>query len=195
MYDIIVILLMEKKEAHIANLSKKYNLEVLNDYNFDNFTFDINLGDVSEKDAHNLKREEADYNEELRKEEEAKKKARKHTQTQQSNNTQKLSVKDQLSNLFSKDAKFSLGLSQTSGQVDITTDLKDLEYYEDCIQTEDDYLLDTFVDPIDIIEYRIKTEENRTKLVDRQFLTYFIETPVTQIDSGLIEENIRKIHI
>ena len=68
---------MESKEAHIANLSKKYNLEVLNDYNFDNFTFDINMGDVSEKDAHNLKREEADYKEELRREEEAKNKAKK----------------------------------------------------------------------------------------------------------------------
>ena len=44
------------------DLSKKYNLQALNDYNFDNFTFDINLGDVSEKDLHMMKKEEADYN-------------------------------------------------------------------------------------------------------------------------------------
>ena len=45
-----------EKESHHQNLSKKYNLEALNDYNFDNFTFDINLGDVSEKDMHNMKK-------------------------------------------------------------------------------------------------------------------------------------------
>ena len=53
--DIIVILLMDK-EAHYNELSKKYNLQALNDYNFDNFTFDINLGEVSEKDMDHMKK-------------------------------------------------------------------------------------------------------------------------------------------
>jgi hypothetical protein len=58
------------KEAQYLELSKKYNLQALNDYNFDNFTFDINLGEVTEKDLDKMKKEEAEYNEELKKEEE-----------------------------------------------------------------------------------------------------------------------------
>lgn len=58
------------KEAQYLKLSKKYNLQALNDYNFDNFTFDINLGEVTEKDLDKMKKEEAEYNEELKKEEE-----------------------------------------------------------------------------------------------------------------------------
>lgn len=61
------------KEAQYLELSKKYNLQALNDYNFDNFTFDINLGEVTEKDLDKMKKEEAEYNEELKKEEERKK--------------------------------------------------------------------------------------------------------------------------
>ena len=34
---------MEEEKPRV-DLSKKYNLQALNDYNFDNFTFDINLG-------------------------------------------------------------------------------------------------------------------------------------------------------
>lgn len=45
----------------------------MNDYNFDNFTFDINFGEVTEKDLDRMKKEEAEYQEELRKEAEAKK--------------------------------------------------------------------------------------------------------------------------
>lgn len=56
---------MEEKSAKqnaYHELSKKYNMEALNDMNFDNFTFDINLGDVSEKEMHAMKKEEAEYN-------------------------------------------------------------------------------------------------------------------------------------
>lgn len=61
------------KEAQHYELSKKYNLQAMNDYNFDNFTFDINFGEVTEKDLDRMKKEEAEYQEELRKQEEANK--------------------------------------------------------------------------------------------------------------------------
>lgn len=56
------------KEAQHNQLSKKYNLQALNEYNFDNVTFDVNFGEVTEKDIENMKKEEAVYNEELKKE-------------------------------------------------------------------------------------------------------------------------------
>lgn len=49
------------KESQYNQLSKKYNLQALNDYNFDNVTFDINFGDITEKDLEKMKKEEAEY--------------------------------------------------------------------------------------------------------------------------------------
>lgn len=63
---------MDKESQHYE-LSKKYNLQAMNDYNFDNFTFDINFGEVTEKDLEKMKKEEAEYKEELKRDEEAKK--------------------------------------------------------------------------------------------------------------------------
>jgi hypothetical protein len=54
---------LAKKQRQLTELEKKYNIEALQSYNFDNFTFDINLGgDLSEKDVEIMKREEAEYN-------------------------------------------------------------------------------------------------------------------------------------
>ena len=33
------------------------------------------------------------------------------------------------------------------------------------------------------------------KLVDKQFLTYLIEIPVTQVEPGIVDDDIRQIHI
>jgi len=43
------------KQAQVSELAKKYNLEALQDYNFDNFTFDIDFGDMSQKDVDSMK--------------------------------------------------------------------------------------------------------------------------------------------
>lgn len=61
------------KESAYAELAKKYNLQALNEYNFDNVTFDVNFGDITEKDIDRMKKEEAEYKEELKKEETLKK--------------------------------------------------------------------------------------------------------------------------
>jgi hypothetical protein len=44
-----------------VDLSKKFNLQAMNDYNFGNVDFDINFGEVTEKDLEKLKKEEAAY--------------------------------------------------------------------------------------------------------------------------------------
>lgn len=43
-----------KKQAGMAELSKKYNLEAMSSYNFDNIDFDIDLGTVDEKSHQNM---------------------------------------------------------------------------------------------------------------------------------------------
>ena len=65
-----------EKQAQMSELAKKYNLEALQDYNFDNFTFDIDFGDMSQKDVDRMKMEEKEYNEELKKKEAEKKKGK-----------------------------------------------------------------------------------------------------------------------
>ena len=61
-----------------------------------------------------------------------------------------------------------------------------LEYYDDCIQTGEEYLLDTFLDPLDILSFRANNQERRTKLANKQFYNFIIETPVTQIEPASI---------
>lgn len=51
-----LILLMEREEQ-AANLHSKYNLEAMSAYNFANVDFDINFGEVSEKDMDKMKKE------------------------------------------------------------------------------------------------------------------------------------------
>ena len=65
-----------EKQAQMSELAKKYNLEALQDYNFDNFTFDIDFGDMLQKDVDRMKMEEKEYNEELKKKEAEKKKGK-----------------------------------------------------------------------------------------------------------------------
>ena len=43
---------------------------------FDNFSFDIDFGDMSQKDVDKMKQEEKEYNEELKKKEAEKKKGK-----------------------------------------------------------------------------------------------------------------------
>ncbi len=38
-----------KKQAVVTQLSKKYNLEAMSSYNFDNIDFDVDFGTVDEK--------------------------------------------------------------------------------------------------------------------------------------------------
>lgn len=78
---------------------------------------------------------------------------------------------------------------------DISTNLEELEYYEDCIQTGDDYLIDTFVDPFDLLAFRAAVGERRNKLADKQFMGFLVETPVTQIDPRTIDDHIHQIHL
>jgi hypothetical protein len=66
----------QAKAAQMSELAKKYNLEALQDYNFDNFTFDIDFGDMSQKDLEKMKQEEKEYAEELKKKEADKKKGK-----------------------------------------------------------------------------------------------------------------------
>ena len=40
---------LAKKQTGLAELSKKYNLEAMSSYNFDNIDFDIDIGTVDEK--------------------------------------------------------------------------------------------------------------------------------------------------
>ena len=75
-HSIIIILMEMDKKSQMSELSKKYNLEALQDYNFDNFSFDIDFGDMSQKDVDKMKQEEKEYNEELKKKEAEKKKGK-----------------------------------------------------------------------------------------------------------------------
>lgn len=52
---------MDKGEEYSkVDLSTKYNLQALNEYNFENIDFDINFGEVTEKDLDRMKKEEAE---------------------------------------------------------------------------------------------------------------------------------------
>ena len=44
-----------------ADLSKKYNLQAMNEYNFDNLDFDVSFGTMSASDVEKMKKEEAEY--------------------------------------------------------------------------------------------------------------------------------------
>jgi hypothetical protein len=46
-----------KKQAGLAELSKKYNLEAMSSYNFDNIDFDIDIGTVDEKSHEKMVKE------------------------------------------------------------------------------------------------------------------------------------------
>lgn len=65
---------MDKDELRKNDLSKKYNLQALNQYNFENVDFDINFGDVTEKDMERMRKEQAEELERLKKEKESQKK-------------------------------------------------------------------------------------------------------------------------
>lgn len=51
---------LQKKQA-AEQLSKKYNLEAMNSYNFDNIDFDIDLGDLDKKSHDKLIEEAKKY--------------------------------------------------------------------------------------------------------------------------------------
>lgn len=51
---------LQKKQA-AEQLSKKYNLEAMNSYNFDNVDFDIDLGDLDKKSHDKLIEEAQKY--------------------------------------------------------------------------------------------------------------------------------------
>ena len=53
------------------DLSKKYNLQALNEYNFENINFDISFGEISEKELERLKQEEKEEMERIKKESQA----------------------------------------------------------------------------------------------------------------------------
>jgi hypothetical protein len=45
------------EECSKVDLAKKYNLEALSAYNYENITFDISFGDVTEKDMDRMRKE------------------------------------------------------------------------------------------------------------------------------------------
>lgn len=59
-------------------------------------------------------------------------------------------------------------------EVTISSNLKEIEFYEDCIQTDEEYLLDTFLDPIDVFEFRAANEQRRTKVNFRDFMVFLV---------------------
>ncbi len=59
-------------------------------------------------------------------------------------------------------------------EVDISSNLKEMEFYEDCIQTDEEYLLDTFLDPIDVFEFRAANEQRRNKVSFRDYMVFFV---------------------
>lgn len=48
---------MDKDKAPQVDLSAKYNLQALHDYDFGNINFDISFGEVTEKDLERMKKE------------------------------------------------------------------------------------------------------------------------------------------
>lgn len=51
------IFVMDKDKAPQVDLSAKYNLQALHDYDFGNINFDISFGEVTEKDLERMKKE------------------------------------------------------------------------------------------------------------------------------------------
>lgn len=64
---------MDKDKAPQVDLSAKYNLQALHDYDFGNINFDISFGEVTEKDLERMKKEQAVQLERLKKQKEQKK--------------------------------------------------------------------------------------------------------------------------
>ena len=80
--------------------------------------------------------------------------------------------------------------------ISIRTPLESLEFYdEDLLSAEEEYFFDTFLDPIDIWEFKENSKEARSKMAFRQFVTYFIETPISRVPRNYVEEHIKEIHI
>jgi len=73
-------------------------------------------------------------------------------------------------------------------EVDISSNLKEMEFYEDCIQTDEEYLLDTFLDPIDVFEFRAANEQRRNKVSFRDYMMFFVEIPICQIPQQRIAQ-------
>lgn len=80
--------------------------------------------------------------------------------------------------------------------VDISTNLEELEIYEDYIaEEEEDYFFDTFLDPIDVLEHKKNSHEERDWLLFKQFMYYLIETPVTKVSRAVLAQHINQIHM
>jgi hypothetical protein len=56
-------------------------------------------------------------------------------------------------------------------------------------------LIDTFVDPIDILKFKHESQQRRTKVKFKDYMIFLIETPISQVEQRKISEDIRKIHI
>lgn len=60
--------------------------------------------------------------------------------------------------------------------------------------SEEDYLIDTFVDAIDIWNLKRLNTEKRERISFRQYMMFIIETPISRIPRSKIEERIKEIH-
>lgn len=56
-------------------------------------------------------------------------------------------------------------------------------------------MLDTFLDPIDIWEYKKESKEFREKSAFEEYMMFLIETPISRVDTSKIEERIMSIHM
>ena len=63
------------------------------------------------------------------------------------------------------------------------------------IDDEEEYFLDTFLDPIDVWKFRKQNPETRNKIAFKQFMIFLIETPISQVPRSRVSENILQIHI
>lgn len=63
------------------------------------------------------------------------------------------------------------------------------------MSSEEDYFIETFLDPIDIWNLKRFNTEKREKILFKQFMVFFIETPISRVQRTKIEDKILSIHM
>lgn len=68
----------------------------------------------------------------------------------------------------------NLGFSIQKKQPDISSNLPLMDFYDDCIQTEDEYYLDTFLDVVDVFQFKAENDEARIKVANKEYIKFLI---------------------
>lgn len=63
------------------------------------------------------------------------------------------------------------------------------------MSNEEDYFIETFLDPIDIWNLKRFNTEKREKILFKQYMVFFIETPISRVQRSKIEDKILSIHM